>query len=170
MFFIEIILIIIISGRNRRKREPVAKRHQMVTGSLALLNCFFYCFLYSYYAAQLLFFLVVNFLPGSSSVMWHVRGLQEEFEVDKGLKSLHGLWLSYLCWWTSSSWVMAKFAIAQIHIKNLKKYSNLKIVYIKWVFRSLKHKESIRIILEALQILHIKNALQRWYCWRWGGG
>ena len=57
---------------------------------------------------------------------------------------------------------MAKFAIAQIHIKNLKKYSNLKIVYIKWVFRSLKHKESIKIILEALQILlHIKNALQR---------
>ena len=35
-------------GEGRRK-EPVAKRHQMVTGSLALLNCFFYCFLYSYF-------------------------------------------------------------------------------------------------------------------------
>ena len=31
------------------EKEPVAKRHQMVTGSLALLNCFFYCFLYSYF-------------------------------------------------------------------------------------------------------------------------
>ena len=29
--------------------KPVATRHQMVTGSLALLNCFFYCFLYSYF-------------------------------------------------------------------------------------------------------------------------
>ena len=35
--------------RRERKKEPVAKRHQMVTGSLALLNCFFYCFLYSYF-------------------------------------------------------------------------------------------------------------------------
>ena len=34
---------------NRLMNKPVAKRHQMVTGSLALLNCFFYCFLYSYF-------------------------------------------------------------------------------------------------------------------------
>ena len=33
----------------KTKMKPVAKRHQMVTGSLALLNCFFYCFLYSYF-------------------------------------------------------------------------------------------------------------------------
>ena len=35
--------------RGKRREKPVAKRHQMVTGSLALLNCFFYCFLYSYF-------------------------------------------------------------------------------------------------------------------------
>ena len=36
-------------GKEEENEEPVAKRHQMVTGSLALLNCFFYCFLYSYF-------------------------------------------------------------------------------------------------------------------------
>ena len=45
----------------------------------------------AHYATHLFSFLIGTFLPGSSGVMRHVRGLYEKYEVDKGLKSLHGL-------------------------------------------------------------------------------
>ena len=43
------------------------------------------------YATHLLSFLIGTFLPGLSSVVRHVRGIHDKFEVDKGLKSLRGL-------------------------------------------------------------------------------
>ena len=55
-----------------------------------------------------------------------------------------------------------QIAIGQIRIKNLKKNSNFKIVYIKGVFWSPKREESIKNTLGAPQsLLHIENALQR---------
>ena len=44
-----------------------------------------------YYAAQLLFFLIGTYLPTFSSVIRHVMGLHDKFEVDRRLKSLCGL-------------------------------------------------------------------------------
>ena len=44
--YVTLLLFVLLGGF---QLKPVAKRHQMVTGSLALLNCFFYCFLYSYF-------------------------------------------------------------------------------------------------------------------------
>ena len=46
---------------------------------------------YGYYAAQLLFFLIGTYLPTFSSVIRHVMGLHDKFEVDRRLKSLRGL-------------------------------------------------------------------------------
>ena len=52
---------------------------------------------YVLYAAQLLFFLIGTYLPTFSSVIRHVMGLHDKFEVDRRLKSLHGL-RSHIIW------------------------------------------------------------------------
>ena len=78
-----------------------------------------------HYATHLLSFLIGTFLPGSSGVMRHVRGLYEKYEVDKGLKSLHGLGISDLCHLTSSSWVMANLPLERDGSKILKNMLSL---------------------------------------------
>ena len=47
----------------------------------------------------------------------------------------------------------------------------LKIVFVKWVFWSLKREESIKDISKPLRtLLHEEVTLQRWYCWTQDGG